>query len=164
MNLSIHTLKSIFLLLTIAAPLFGFIILTLRALIFNTATERIIALVARSSFVLSIFSLVGLLILLTFTDLAASSDLVLPWFKVGTHRYDISFASDNFSLSFLALIAILGGLASVFSETYLHQERGYERFYILLLLATFGMNLVVAANSLSLMVIGWSFWVSHLRF
>ncbi len=157
MKLPLETITSVLLVTSVAAPLLGFSILALRALLFNGGNERVITTVARASFLFSIFSLLGLVGILTWGGLSSSPELTIHWFKLGHTHYEISFSSDNFSLSFLAIVAILGGLSSTFSETYLHQEKGFERFYILLLLATFGMNLVVAANNLSLIVIGWEF-------
>lgn len=84
------------------------------------------------------------------------------WFSFDSHHFAVSFLITLLSLGFLSLTTILAALVAKFSQTYIHLEAGFARFYLLLLLATFGMNLVVLADSLSLTVVGWEF-LAYLR-
>jgi NADH:ubiquinone oxidoreductase subunit 5 (subunit L)/multisubunit Na+/H+ antiporter MnhA subunit len=50
---------------------------------------------------------------------------------------------------------VLSGLIGQFSATYLHRERGFLRFFLLLHLFSFGSLLAFAAASFDLLVAGW---------
>jgi len=62
---------------------------------------------------------------------------------------------DHLSLPFLAMTVLLSGLIGQFSATYLHRERGFFRFFVLLHLFAFGSLLAFAAGSLDLLAGGW---------
>lgn len=64
-------------------------------------------------------------------------------------------AADHISLPFLVLTVALTGLIGVFSATYLHREKGFLRFFLLLNLFAFGSLLAFAAGSFDLLVAGW---------
>ena len=63
--------------------------------------------------------------------------------------------ADRLSLPFLGLTVVLSGLIGQFSATYLHRERGFFRFFLLLHLFAFGSLLAFAAGSFDLLVAGW---------
>src|SRR5208282_4199644 len=62
---------------------------------------------------------------------------------------------DRLSLPFLAMTVVLSGLIGQFSATYLHRERGYFRFFVLLHLFAFGSLVAFAAGSFDLLAGGW---------
>lgn len=137
-------------------PFFAFCILSIYSLFSTKTSERLIAHISRSSFIVSI----GLLLLYFYGQIFLNVEvpkLNVSWFKFENHHFEATFATDNLTLFFLTLTTTIGTLVSVFSETYLHKEKGYLRFYLLILLATYGMNLIVSANNLGIMVIGWEF-------
>jgi NAD(P)H-quinone oxidoreductase subunit 5 len=53
------------------------------------------------------------------------------------------------------MTVVLAGLIGQFSATYLHRERGFLRFFLLLHLFAFGSLLAFAAGSFDLLVAGW---------
>ena len=53
------------------------------------------------------------------------------------------------------MTVVLSGLIGQFSATYLHRERGFLRFFLLLHLFAFGSLLAFAAGSFDLLVAGW---------
>ena len=55
----------------------------------------------------------------------------------------------------MALTAVLTGLIGAFSRRYLHREKGFERFFLLLNLFGFGSILIFAAGSFDLLIGGW---------
>lgn len=155
--MGVQLVQSISLLGVIVSPLAGFVILALRALIFANRSEKFVSQVARGCFVVSALFLGVLLVLLAWNGNPAYSASYLPWFTFEHQKFQVAFAVDSLSLGFLTLTVLLAGLISNFSETYLHREKGHERFHMLLLLATFGMGLVVTADNLGIIVIGWEF-------
>ncbi|MCB9598409.1 MAG: NADH/ubiquinone/plastoquinone (complex I) [Sandaracinaceae bacterium] len=77
------------------------------------------------------------------------------WFEVAHHGFSLALVLDRLSLPFAALGAALVGLIGAFSQRYLHRERGFRRFYLLLSLFGLGVELVVLAGSLDLVFFGW---------
>lgn len=77
------------------------------------------------------------------------------WFAVHDYHFPLILMADRLSLPFLALTVMLSGLIGQFSATYLHRERGFLRFFLLLHLFAFGSLLAFAAGSFDLLVAGW---------
>jgi NAD(P)H-quinone oxidoreductase subunit 5 len=77
------------------------------------------------------------------------------WFAVGDYRFPLVLMLDRLSLPFFGMTVALAGLIGEFSVTYLHRERGFFRFFLLLHLFTFGSLLAFSAGSFDLMVGGW---------
>ncbi len=77
------------------------------------------------------------------------------WFAVGQYQFPLVLMADQLSLPFLGMTVVLSGLIGQFSATYLHRDRGFLRFYLLLHLFAFGSLLAFAAASFDLLVGGW---------
>jgi len=77
------------------------------------------------------------------------------WFAVHDYHFPLVLMVDRLSLPFLAMTVMLSGLIGQFSATYLHRERGFFRFFLLLHLFSFGSLLAFAAGSLDLLAAGW---------
>jgi NAD(P)H-quinone oxidoreductase subunit 5 len=77
------------------------------------------------------------------------------WFSVHDYHFPLVLMADRLSLPFLTLTAALAGLIGQFSATYLHRERGFLRFFLLLHLFAFGSLLAFAAGSFDLLIAGW---------
>ncbi|HYM26299.1 MAG TPA: proton-conducting transporter membrane subunit [Vicinamibacterales bacterium] len=69
----------------------------------------------------------------------------------------IEFLVDRLSLGFAALSAAIAGVVSAFSNRYLHRERGYNRYFVLLAMFVTGMLLVALAGNVEVLFIGWEF-------
>ncbi len=77
------------------------------------------------------------------------------WFAAGDYRFPLVLMADRLSLPFLGMTVLLAGLIGQFSATYLHRDRGFVRFFLLLHLFAFGSLLAFAAGSFDLLVAGW---------
>ncbi|SRR5579883_884022 len=77
------------------------------------------------------------------------------WFTAGAYRFPLVLVADRLSLPFLGMTVALAGLIGQFSVTYLHRERGFLRFFLLLHLFTFGSLLAFSAGSFDLLAAGW---------
>jgi NADH-quinone oxidoreductase subunit L len=67
----------------------------------------------------------------------------------------IEFLVDRLSLAFAALSAAICGVVSAFSNRYLHRERGYNRYFVLLAMFLTGMVLVALAGNVAVLFVGW---------
>ena len=77
------------------------------------------------------------------------------WFAVHDYHFPLVLMADKLSLPFLVMTVMLSGLIGQFSATYLHRERGFLRFFLLLHLFAFGSLLAFAAGSFDLLAAGW---------
>lgn len=77
------------------------------------------------------------------------------WFSVHSYEFPLILTIDRLSLPLIGLTTLLAGLIGAFSSSYLHRERGFNRFFLLLHLFAFGALLIFSAGSLDLLVGGW---------
>ncbi len=77
------------------------------------------------------------------------------WFTVAEYGFPLSFVVDHLSLPFVGITVILAGIVGSFSVRYLHRDPGFQRFFLLLHLFSFGALVIFTADSLDLLVGGW---------
>jgi NAD(P)H-quinone oxidoreductase subunit 5 len=78
-----------------------------------------------------------------------------PWFQAGDYAFQLDLVADQLSLPLMALTAVLLGIVGSFSVRYLHREKGFQRFFLLLHLFAFGSMLILSAGSFDLLIGGW---------
>lgn len=78
-----------------------------------------------------------------------------PWISIGSYEVPIVFLVDRVAIAFSLLAAALTGLVARFSLTYMHKERGFLRFFVLLGVFATGTQLIAFAGALDLMFLGW---------
>lgn len=103
----------------------------------------------------SMFALAGII-----GELGASGDPSVTvafgnWFTVHDYHFPLVLMADPLSLPFLVLTMVLSGLIGQFSAMYLHRDRGFLPFFLLLHLFAFGSLLAFAAGSFDLLAAGW---------
>lgn len=79
------------------------------------------------------------------------------WFELPGYAFELTLLIDRLTASFMVLTTAIIGLVSRFSQTYLHRERGYARYFLLVHLFATGMLLLVMAGSVDMMFAGWEF-------
>ena len=77
------------------------------------------------------------------------------WFHAGEYAFALSLFVDHLSWPLMMLTTLLVGLVGVFSVRYLHRDRGFYRFFLLLHLYACGALLVFSAGSFDLLLGGW---------
>jgi NADH-quinone oxidoreductase subunit L len=139
----------------VLAPGVVFAVLALGWLLGSVPSERVVSRITGGTFSAAIFALA-----LIVWRLAATGDLSVMvtfgnWFAVHDYHFPLLLLADRISVPFLGLTLVLSGLIGQFSATYLHRERGFLRFFLLLHLFAFGSLLAFAAGSFDLLVAGW---------
>jgi NADH-quinone oxidoreductase subunit L len=76
-------------------------------------------------------------------------------FSVGDHAATVELVADGLSIPYVCFSTGLCSLVNAFAGRYLHREAGFTRFFILLALFGFGMNLLVLAGSIDVLFAGW---------
>ena len=76
-------------------------------------------------------------------------------FSVGHHAATVELVADALSIPYVCFSTGLCSLVAAFAGRYLHREPGFTRFFVLLALFGFGMNLLVLAGSIDVLFAGW---------
>ncbi len=142
-----------------AAPLIMAMVIGL-GILFNyfqdESLERLVGKLSNSAILLSLLSAVGLLIfgLIKPEQLPTSLPLV-EWFSSGHISIVIALSLDMLSLAIGSLFALLLAVTQRFSVNYLHRERGYFRFFMVLNMFSAAMMLIVFSGNAITAFLGW---------
>lgn len=104
------------------------------------------------------FAFAGLAGAVAMMAIAGESRIVIPvgeWFGSAAYHFRVRLLVDWLSLPLATFSAALLGVVSVFAHRYLHREPGYNRFFLLLALFAFGMEMIVLAGTIELIFAGW---------
>jgi NAD(P)H-quinone oxidoreductase subunit 5 len=137
---------------TIAVPGVLFVTFSVLWLLGWSAPERLIS---RATGVVFSASIAALAVIVFTLRSPAVTVAFGNWFTVHDYHFPLVLVADRLSLPFLGMTVVLSGLIGQFSATYLHRERGFLRFFLLLHLFAFGSLLAFAAGSFDLLVAGW---------
>jgi NADH-quinone oxidoreductase subunit L len=77
------------------------------------------------------------------------------WMNLGGFRADFGFAMDRLSGIYACFITFVGLLIHVFATGYMHGDKGFYRFFAYLNLFMFMMLVLVLADNILLMFVGW---------
>lgn len=132
-------------------PFLGFVI----SLTIPNKEEGIISRIAYSTAGLQLFfslCFVGLWIKEGFPTLNIKD---LSIFKAEHYEFYIDFYFDRITAVYLVVGALLTSLIMVYSQYYMHREKGYKRFFNTTLLFFLGYNIVIFSGNLETLFIGW---------
>ena len=82
-------------------------------------------------------------------------DRMFTWLHIGGLHVDVAFQLDPLSAVMILVITGVGGLIHIYSIGYMHDEPAYWRYFAYLNLFTFSMLVLVLADNLLLMFVGW---------
>ncbi len=86
---------------------------------------------------------------------SALRDAVFPWVDVGTLRADVGFWLDPLSAVMVLVVTGVGFLIHVYSVGYMHDDPDVPRFFTYLNLFVTAMLVLVLADNLLLLFVGW---------
>jgi NADH-quinone oxidoreductase subunit L len=85
----------------------------------------------------------------------ALHDVVYRWIAVGTFTADVAFRVDAISAIMILVVTGIGFLIHVYSVGYMHDDPGFARFFTYLNLFITAMLILVLADNLVLLFVGW---------
>jgi NADH:ubiquinone oxidoreductase subunit 5 (subunit L)/multisubunit Na+/H+ antiporter MnhA subunit len=139
----------------LAAPALAFLVLLAAAVWGGKPKEKTIGGLVRGAYgVATVASLVAAAAYVASGSVPRHVDFG-HWFGLGHYGFGLGLGLDGLSLTYLVLIAFLSALLGSVSHRYLHREEGYRRFFLLLTLFSAGMSVLVLADSLGFLFIGW---------
>nr|BET44569.1 MAG: NADH-quinone oxidoreductase subunit L [Candidatus Aschnera chinzeii] len=137
--------------LTIIIPILGFFIFTYKTFI----SKKIISNVA------IILNTIHLIITLYITiefykyNYNNISINLWPWININTFNIQLRLFMDGLSLTMLLLISAISFLIVLYSTWYMQYKKYFARFFAYINLFIFGMILLILADNIVIMYIGW---------
>jgi NADH-quinone oxidoreductase subunit L len=80
---------------------------------------------------------------------------VANWLNIGGLQVDFGLKLDALSMMMLLVVTGVGGAIHIYSYGYMHDDRGFSRFFAELSLFTFSMLGIVLANNFIQLFISW---------
>ncbi|WP_153800573.1 NADH-quinone oxidoreductase subunit L [Foetidibacter luteolus] len=135
-----------------ALPLAGFLLLFFTG---RRMSKSMIAFVGAGS--VCIAALLTIVIGITFlqSGSSANTQTLWQWMRVGNFSCDISLRLDALSLVFVFIISFVGALIHIYSIAFMRQDEDYARFFASMNLFVFSMLVLVLADNLVLLYLGW---------
>ena len=157
--LEYHTTLKFIASIIFVAPLAAAMVIALGILtrfFHDESCEAIVGKLSSSAVLISLLSIIGLLIfsLLKAGQLPVSLTL-LDWFSSGQLSIKIALSLDFLALGIGSLFALLLYITLRFSMNYLHREKGYFRFFLVLNMFTAAMLLIVLSGNAITAFLGW---------
>ncbi|MEZ5356607.1 MAG: proton-conducting transporter membrane subunit [Bryobacteraceae bacterium] len=143
------------LILIVALPGAAFLGLALVWLLGWTPPERVVARITATTSIVTTAAAAALAAAMVSRGTLSVRAPLGHWFTAGEYDFVLSLLVDRLSLPMVVLTTALIGIVGAFSVRYLHRERGYFRFFLLLHLFTFGSLLAFTAGSFDLLIGGW---------
>lgn len=145
---------TIYIALIPAIPLLSFLILVLFG---HVLSRKSVGIIGSSS--------IGIVAILTFIvaigffntlpQVKSYSVVVWEWINAGNLSVDISFSLDALSLVFCFVITFVGFLIHLYSIEFMAKDEGFTRFFAYMNLFVGSMLILVLADNLLLMYLGW---------
>jgi NAD(P)H-quinone oxidoreductase subunit 5 len=142
-------------LLALASPALLLAMLGIVSIPRRPVAERSVALLTTVVVVSSITSLALALAIYVGASLEPRTWTARQWFSTGGGALQLDLLVDGWALTFALVAAIICGTVSAFSYRYLHQERGFVRYFILYACFMLGVQLVALAGSIEVLFAGW---------
>lgn len=139
----------------VATPGVAFLLLSLCWLLGWTPSERSVARLTKLASFIMVAASAWLGLEMLRSGIPEIRVMFGDWFRAGEYEFALDLFVDSLSMPLVALTSLLVGLVGVFSVRYLHRERGYFRFFVLLHLFSFGALLAFTAGSFDLLIGGW---------
>jgi NADH-quinone oxidoreductase subunit L len=138
-----------------ALPLAGFVILAVTA---GQLPRRGVSVIAVGSVSLSALIAMGVAIhflLVTPGGPAAYSQTLWQWLRVGNFAPSIALYLDGLSLVMMVVVTFVSALIHIYSSDFMADDEGYSRFFAYMNLFVGSMLVLVLADNLLLLYLGW---------
>ncbi|HBB73676.1 MAG TPA: hypothetical protein DC048_04405 [Planctomycetaceae bacterium] len=152
---SLRLLESWMVVLLVVAPAAALAAIGIPALVGRPPSERVTTRAVAIGFTVALLAALGILVTAAWRGFPEEVVHLGTLFAVGTHAATIDLVADALSIPYVCFSTGLCALVNAFAGRYLHREPGFTRFFVLLSLFGFGMNLLVLAGSIDMLFAGW---------
>jgi NADH-quinone oxidoreductase subunit L len=102
-----------------------------------------------ASFVLSVYVLNDAM------TSAPYNETVYSWLKSGNFTFEIGFLIDRLSAMMMVVVTFVSLMVHIYTIGYMHEDKGYARFFSYISLFTFSMLMLVMSNNFMQLFFGW---------
>lgn len=129
-------------------PLFGFLICGIFG---SKMPKKVVGIIANLAVWIPFF--LSVYLFSTFTEPIKAS--LFNWFTVDHLHVSFSFQIDQLSLIMMMIVTGIGSLIHLYSIGYMHEDKGFYKFFSYLNLFIFSMLLLVMGSNFLILFIGW---------
>ncbi len=131
-------------------PLIGFLI---NGILGEKLNKKMIGLIGCSTVAISF--ILSVITFLRVRSAGEATNTVFTWINAGALKIDFGLLLDPLSTVMILVVTGVGFLIHIYSVGYMAHEEGYARYFAFLNLFTFSMLVLVMADNLLLMFVGW---------
>lgn len=102
-----------------------------------------------ASFGLSLYVLKDAMVSLPYNE------TVYSWMKSGNFTFEIGFLIDRLSAMMMVVVTFVSLMVHIYTIGYMHEDKGYARFFSYISLFTFAMLMLVMSNNFMQLFFGW---------
>mgnify|MGYP000269701037 FL=1 len=135
-------------------PLFPLVSSIILMVTLGKLPKRMVAILGAGS--VGMAALITLLVGLAFMETGQPHHQVLwTWMRVGEFSPDIAFYLDGLTLVMMSVITGVGFLIHLFSTEFMEDDNSFSRYFAYLNMFVFAMLILVMADNLLLLYLGW---------
>ena len=86
---------------------------------------------------------------------APYNETVYSWLKSGNFTFEIGFLIDRLSAMMMVVVTFVSLMVHIYTIGYMHEDKGYARFFSYISLFTFSMLMLVMSNNFMQLFFGW---------
>ena len=86
---------------------------------------------------------------------APYNETVYSWLKSGNFSFEIGFLIDRLSAMMMVVVTFVSLMVHIYTIGYMHEDKGYARFFSYISLFTFSMLMLVMSNNFMQLFFGW---------
>ena len=83
------------------------------------------------------------------------NETVYSWLKSGNFTFEIGFLIDRLSAMMMVVVTFVSLMVHIYTIGYMHEDKGYARFFSYISLFTFSMLMLVMSNNFMQLFFGW---------
>ncbi|MDP2154309.1 MAG: NADH-quinone oxidoreductase subunit L [Methylotenera sp.] len=83
------------------------------------------------------------------------NETVYSWLKSGNFSFEIGFLIDRLSAMMMVVVTFVSLMVHIYTIGYMHEDKGYARFFSYISLFTFAMLMLVMSNNFMQLFFGW---------
>lgn len=102
------------------------------------------------SFVISLFVFKSVVL-----DGAYFNETLYTWMVVGGLKMEVGFLIDALTVMMMVVVTFVSLMVHIYTIGYMHEDKGYNRFFSYISLFTFAMLMLVMSNNLLQLFFGW---------
>ena len=131
-------------------PLLAAVIVGLFGKLLPRAAAHIVTIAGVAvSFVLSVYVLKNAMVSPPYNE------TVYSWLKSGNFAFEIGFLIDRLSAMMMVVVTFVSLMVHIYTIGYMHDDKGYARFFSYISLFTFSMLMLVMSNNFMQLFFGW---------